>query len=366
MKIFLDATVMEQPYTGIAKATIGLYKHCINMFPHLEVIALHQSPIVEPYNYGINFHKSCSIIPPYIWRKFILKRFVERYSPYAIHFPWNGDIPSTFANTNIISTIHDVLPLEIPGHFKSLNEEINYRKRMQTDIFKSDLVITVSEYSRKKILDNFSVRQEPLVIYHGPGLQYAENVKRIIDDDYFIYVGGYDPRKGIEKLIRIYIKLRCQRKISSSLVLTGKINYYSLELKKLIDEGKQLGLIELGYVSEEKLIHLYSGAKALVYPSKYEGFGLPPLEAMSLGCPVITTKHTSIPEICGDAVIYIEPDNERDFAQGLISLEKNYDLFCQLKEKGRRQAAKFSWNKSAQVFISTLQKLKPKYMKMQE
>jgi glycosyltransferase involved in cell wall biosynthesis len=129
-------------------------------------------------------------------------------------------------------------------------------------------------------------------------------------------------------------------------------------LKRLIDEALRVKAIaELGYVPDAVLSELYAKAKALIYPSKFEGFGLPPLEAMASGCPVLTTKCTSIPEICGDAVYYTDPDDEEAFANSLINLDSDQEFRDKLARRGLKQAGKFSWDDASRVFLDELLKL---------
>ena len=118
---------------------------------------------------------------------------------------------------------------------------------------------------------------------------------------------------------------------------------------------KSLNLVEeLGYVTDSMLVSLYKGAQGLIYLSKYEGFGLPPLEAMSLGCPVITTKFTSIPEVCGNAAIYVEPENIEETAASMKNLWCNEILKNKLKPECIKQANNFSWEKTAKKFIEII------------
>jgi len=364
MKFLFDATVLQQSATGIAKATMGLYEACLLEESEIEVTAFHRRPLACSLPANIHSVQYGTYFPEFIWRKVILPKYISDHKPMIVHFPWNGNIPKKFINTIIITTLHDVLPLNIPNYFKTDIAKERYRKRVQTDIDRTDLLITDSEYSKKEIMNNFKITNEPLVLHHGPTIRKKR--ERILElnnrsGDYFLYVGGYDPRKGIEKLIKIFINLHGEKKITSKLILTGSQEYFSQEFKFLIDKGYSLKIIEeKGYVSDNVLADLYSGAKALVYPSKYEGFGLPPLEAMALGCPVITTRYTSIPEICGDAALYINPDNDNSFAEGLISLENDSNLRHELKVKGMKQAAKFSWDTSAKKFLNEIQKFKEK------
>ncbi len=356
MKIFVDGTVLEQPATGIAKSMLELYESCMELMPSLEITVLHKRPLNCNLPSKIRSKQIGSNLSDRLWRSLSLPWYVYKNKPDFIHFPWNGNVPYLFGKSKVIITIHDVLPLSIPNYFKSSKDKEEYIKRMQKSISRSDLIFTISKYSKKEIIENFSVNVDIEVIYLASTVE-----NKYLDAypypgfSYFLYVGGYDPRKGLETLLKVFIRLHKEKNLKSKLVLTGSKNYYSPSFKSLVDEGVELGVVvEKGYVTEEELSYLYSNAMALIYPSKYEGFGLPPLEAMSLGCPVVTTRFTSIPEVCGEAACYIDVDDEFDFARVLVKLENDDKLREELEKKGRIQASKFSWSSSAEIFLNKL------------
>ncbi|HAM50150.1 MAG TPA: hypothetical protein DCP92_05455 [Nitrospiraceae bacterium] len=358
MKVFLDATVMQQPATGVAKATLGLYNQCLKNMPQLQVSALHRQPLQCELPPSIESVQCGSYLSSSAWKKFYLPVCVALREVDVVHFPWNGGVPKGLSNTKVVTTLHDVLPLVIPGCFKSERDEDAYRKRVQRDIDRTDLIITISEYSKNEITRNFTVKNDLVVIPHGPTVcsandeRYSEKEHR---GNYFIYVGGYDMRKGIDKLVNTFIALHRDGRLSSKLVLCGSRNYYSAEFKRLIDKGIHQGIIEeKGYISDQELAKLLTSATALIYPSKYEGFGLPPLEAMTLGCPVITTKFTAVPEVCGDAAFYINPDDEKDFSRGILALQNDRELRLTLRAKGYIQANRFTWEAAAKRFLQSI------------
>lgn len=357
MKINIDASVLQYHVTGIAKTLLLLYESCHFLRPSMEIKALHRLPLMCKLPEYVDESTIFSNSSELFWRNLFLPAYVSKNRPDITHFPWNGNVPRFLSGTKVISTIHDVLLLEIPDYFSNNDQRKLYLKKTQDTINRSDLIVTVSEYSKKQIMKNFKVKEEPLVVYHGPTLD-NNLINKNKKSNYFLYVGGYDPRKGIEILLKVFLKLHEEKKISTKLVLTGAKNYFSDELKNLIERGLKLGIIEeKGYVSDLELINLYSNALALVYPSKYEGFGLPPLEAMNLKCPVITTKETSIPEVCGESVYYIDVDNIKSFENALISLEMDENLRNELKMKGIKQASKFSWDSSAKVFLKEIDEI---------
>jgi glycosyltransferase involved in cell wall biosynthesis len=361
MRITVDGTVFQQPITGIAKGTRALYQNSIELMQSLDVVVVHKKPLMCTFVPKIRSTQVAKAVPTILWRSLALPVYVSRLKPAFLHFPWNGFVPKHISGTRVITTLHDVLPLTMPKYFTSKKAEAAYRQRVQNDIDRSDLLLTISEFSKEEILRNFKVNAEPVVIHYAPTLDASSRLPASPEGnnhDYFLYVGGYDKRKGIESLLRVFTKLHNEGKLRSKLLLTGSRRYYSQELKRLIAEGLRIKAIsELGYVPDAVLSELYAKAKALIYPSKFEGFGLPPLEAMAAGCPVLTTKCTSIPEICGDAVYYTDPDNEEAFASSIIDLHNDQELRDKLARRGLKQAAKFSWDGASRVFLDELLKL---------
>jgi alpha-1,3-rhamnosyl/mannosyltransferase len=361
MKLAIDGTVFQQPITGIAKGTGCLYEKCTELMQSLDVIVVHHKPLTCTFGPKIRSTQLARAVPNVLWRSLVLPVYVSRLKPTFMHFPWNGFVPKHILGTRVITTLHDVLPLLIPEYFPSRKAEQAYKNRVQADIDRSDLLLTISEFSKKEILRNFNWTVEPVVIHYAPTVPTSRVLPTSSDgnnQDYFLYVGGYDKRKGIESLLRVFTKLHNEEKLRSKLLLAGSRLYYSQELKRLIDEGLRVKAIaELGYVPDAVLSELYANAKALIYPSKFEGFGLPPMEAMASGCPVLTTKCTSIPEICGDAVYYTDPDDEEAFASSIIDLHNDQELRDKLAYRGLKQAGKFSWDEASRVFLDEILKL---------
>lgn len=352
MKIDIDGSVLQHHATGIAKTLLFLYEACYRLEPSLELEVLHRLPLMSELP---EYMDSNTIFPrsnELFWRNLFLPAYILKSKPDITHFPWNGNVPRFLMGTKVVTTINDVLPIEIPMYFPNNNRRQSYLEKTQESIDRTDLIVTISKYSKEQILKNFKVENDPVVIYPGPTLNNNVTSKKKDKNNYFLYVGGYDPRKGIEILLKVFIGLHEENKLNTKLILTGAKNYYSDELKYLIDKGLKLGIIEeKGYVSDLQLINLYSNALALIYPSKYEGFGLPPLEAMNLECPVITTKCMSIPEVCGQSAYYVDVDDTKNFENALITLENDESLREKLKKDGIKQAANFSWQSSAKKFL---------------
>jgi glycosyltransferase involved in cell wall biosynthesis len=360
MKIAVDGAVFQEAGTGIPKGVRCLYENAARLTRSLDVTVVHRGPLKCTFSPRIKSAQIGVAVPNYFWRALALPAYLARVKPEFVHFvhlPWKAHVrvPRLTFGSKIVLTLHDVLPLTIPNYFASEQDELAYRKRVQNDLDRSDLVLTISKFSKKQILRNFNVDARLVVIYYAPTVEKSSEYSTPPSQsyhDYFLYVGGYDKRKGIESMLKIFIELHEHEKLQSRLLLVGSAQHYSQEVKNLLHAGQRKNAVaELGYVPDSVLANLYANAKALIYPSKFEGFGLPPVEAMALGCPVITTKCTSIPEICENAVYYIDPENEEAFRSSILDVEKSLELRDKLARKGLEQAKKFTWDNAAKTFL---------------
>jgi glycosyltransferase involved in cell wall biosynthesis len=260
-----------------------------------------------------------------------------------------------------VLTLHDVIPLALPEvHNGRGVDQRRYRARIQLSLDNADIVITDSQASKRDIVRYLEPRSEPVVIYPGvtiPSTGQQDATQSEVQDNYFIYQGGYHPRKGLPELIRVYRDLYRQKHVQHPLILVGKPNHgiaagFDRDMKVGIREG---ALVEKGYVDDDELARLMRGAIALIYPSHYEGFGLPVLEAMSVGCPVITSNCSSLPEVAADAAVYLTPGSESELADAIRKMESGDGLRRDLRERGFTQAKKFSWEISARRYLEILQ-----------
>ncbi|MGH1541618.1 MAG: glycosyltransferase family 4 protein [Arenicella sp.] len=265
--------------------------------------------------------------------------------------------------------VHDISYEFFPEFFNPLA-----RKRMQLLIpfsaRKSSHVLTVSEYSKKQIVETYGIDEEKVTVtYNGVSDQFRQ-----IDSDielektlqrfalksnpFILAVGNLQPRKNIERLIRVYCKLRQSEKITQKLVLVGKLDYRGHAIEQQINSsGMQNDIITTGYVSDDELISLYNRADFFVYPSYYEGFGLPVIEAMACGTAVITSRVSSIPEVGGEAALYIDPHSDDDLQQQILCIANDANLRSSLVEQGLIQAKKFNWETTATQTLNILEKV---------
>lgn len=292
--------------------------------------------------------------------------FEENYIPAHLkneaidiyHVPQNGIGLPSVKNCINISTIHDLIPYVMPetvgrGYLK------RFISQMPQIIQNSDVIITVSEFSKRDIMRIFDVEDERIRVTH---LAADENFKPMqkekakeiirdkygIDDNYILYLGGFSPRKNVKSILIAFSRLKDNLRKNYKILILGPSKD---EHSYLIGLSESLNIADrvyfTGYVPYEDLPFFYNASSIFVYPSLYEGFGLPPLEAMSCKVPVITSNVSSIPEVVGDAAILINPFDTEELRDAMEKVLGDEELSKQLGEKGYERAKSFSWEKTA-------------------
>lgn len=255
-----------------------------------------------------------------------------------------------FYRGKLLVTVHDVFHLAKPEFIGGMHK-ILYAKGMFSALkHKADTVLCVSHFTAKefdKLVGN--VNNNVLVVYNGVDKIWFEIKKNFKPHNkpYFLYVGNVKPHKNLISLLRAFKLI--SHSIPHDILIVGKKDGFITEDNKLNYEAQFLKerVYFTGYVNEELLHQYFLHASALVFPSLYEGFGFPPLEAMACGCPVIVSDAASLPEVCGDAALYCDPYSAEDIAKKVQLLIENKNLREQLRLKGFEQAKKFSWERCA-------------------
>jgi glycosyltransferase involved in cell wall biosynthesis len=271
--------------------------------------------------------------------------------------------------TKSIVVIHDLTFVHYPQYMQTTN--LKYMSKLVPESVKrADHIITVSENSKEEIVKYFNLPESKVSIvpnaidhrkFYPRDRTEVEEVrgKYNLPQRYIHFHGTIEPRKNVEGLLNAYAALSQDLKDEFSLVLTGGKGWKDESIYQKIDELKSSGhnVVLPGYIDGEDLPALYSGASLFVLPSFYEGFGIPPLEAMACGVPVITSDNSSLPEVVGDAAIKVKADDTKALADSIRKLLTNEALAQSFMEKGLRQAAKFSWEKSAEKLVDLLHEI---------
>ena len=219
---------------------------------------------------------------------------------------------------------------------------------------RSKKIFAVSEYTKQDILKHFKVPGSKLIVTYESSEEVKEPTGNLnmsehgIDKPYFLYVGNAYPHKNLERLTKVFSGLR-SKGLDAQLVLVGKADYFYDRLKKeSTAEGRDDSVIFYGFAEESDLSDLYKNARAYVFPSLYEGFGLPPLEAMRHGTPVVASNASCLPEILGDAATYFDPEDENKMTESMERIFTDSRLREELSKKGFEQVKKFSWRSCAE------------------
>jgi glycosyltransferase involved in cell wall biosynthesis len=275
-----------------------------------------------------------------------------------------------FAPCPVVNTIHDLSFEHLPETFKRRSSgqmRLTIRRSARTAAH----VITDCNFSRDDILRTYQlppdrVTATPLAASsHFKRVEDAAEIRRVrekygIVGDYILTVGSIQPRKNIPRLIRAYALLCREYRLEPlpKLVIAGKRGWlYEDTLKTAENSAVREQIILTGYIPEGELPALYSDARCFVYPSFFEGFGIPALEAMRCGTPTITADRTSFPEVVGDAALMVDPFDEQAISAGLLRILSDKQLRDELVAKGFKRAALFDWSKTARQTLAVYEKV---------
>lgn len=296
--------------------------------------------------------------------------------PYSLFFHKRSDVTIFFnyivppgVKGRKITFVYDMA-------FKSYPETVRYKTKhmlnigLQKSIQRADKIITISEFSKAEIIRYLGISEDKIAVmpcgvdftkYH-PNYTTDEvqavKKKYHITEDYLLYLGTLEPRKNIIRLIQAYAQLRATNAGMPKLVLAGRKGWLYESIFAIVKELQlEEDIIFTGYIEAQESPILMKGALAFLFPSMYEGFGMPPLEAMACGTPVLVSNAASLPEVVGDAGVYVDPMSVNSISKGIEILLKNEILRENLSYKGLIRAQNFTWEKSTLILENVLEDL---------
>jgi glycosyltransferase involved in cell wall biosynthesis len=299
-----------------------------------------------------------------LWFNWSVAGVLRDLSPDLFLSP-DGYLPLR-GNTKCLPIIHDLNFEHYPGDLPPRYSKW-YRKKFPLFAKKAARIATVSEFSKNDIAQRYGIAKEKIdVVYNGAAHGFRQltteqvtAVRKKITNGapYFLYIGALHPRKNLERLIRAYGEFKRKNNSQTKLVIAGA-NYWKYEaLQKAIESVPDKNeIIFTGRLPENELHELTGAALALTYVPYFEGFGIPIVEAMACDVPVLTSNVTAMPEVGGDAVLYVDPLSEEKISAALALLDKDETLRENLIEKARIQREKFSWDKSAEALWKSIEK----------
>ncbi len=302
--------------------------------------------------------------------RYVLKTYVRPLFTfenfYDLYFEPNFIPLQEIKSKKVVTTIHDFSFYLYP-QWHPKDRILYFSKYFWRNIYRSDVIITVSEFIKHQAQQFIKgYKGEILYIYNG----YDNHIFKTIDkntikkysaekflpQNFILFVGSLEPRKNLIRLLEAYKLLPENIKKEIKLVIAGFHGWKNVEAKKLLSQLKK-NVVYLGYVEDYELAFLYNLALASVYPSLYEGFGLPNIESMACGCPVITSEIPAIKEVCKDAVYYVDPYSVESIKEGLIRVIEDSQLRDTLRQKGLQHVKNFRWEISAKKHLEVFSKI---------
>ncbi|BCL35880.1 glycosyltransferase family 4 protein [Nostoc sp. MS1] len=294
--------------------------------------------------------------------------YLEKYldTPDIVHGTNHSVYP--YLSSRRVLNIYDLAFEKYPQYVDSVAK--NYKRQIQQNLQWTDLILTSSESSKKDIIEYLQV--DPKIVYVTPlasryhsdylcNVEFSALQNQInynFDKPYLLFVSTIEPRKNITNLITAFNLLKQKQAIEHNLVLIGKKGWSYKPIFTAIENSLWKNDIHhLDYLSDELVALFYAKANVFVYPSYYEGFGLPVLEAMTLGAPVVTSNTSSIPEVAGDAALLIDPNDPIQLADAILKVISDSQLRQDLIIKGKERAKLFSWERTAKETLNAYKSL---------
>lgn len=374
MKVGIVADLIDQAPSGMQNFLFRLLSSIHTVDKGNEYVLIHSR------NWDNEIYDSfANIIVPFLrpWpveivrNQLLVPRQANRLGVDLLHTTCQENVLAYRYPFKTIVTIYDLIPLLQTDFYwgrKPLKKWVLFSQLLPRAIELAQKVITISQHSKQDIMRVFGVEDEKIVVvYCGCDTSFrpisvdecAPEAKVFFDSrirgHFILYVGSFDRRKNVASLVNAYARLRGSR-IDHELVLAGGKGYEYKSIAKQVEE-LSLGdrVVFLGFVPRQHLPYLYNMADLFVFPSLYEGFGLPVLEAMACGVPVIASNRTSLPEVVGDAGILVNPENPEELVSAMSKVLGDSELGATLSRKGIERARLFSWEEAARKVIEVYQ-----------
>jgi len=365
LKIGIDIRTINKPRSGVGYYVTNLIKEFQSIDQENDYCLISNNG-----SYGAefkdhpNFHHCTTRVSNEdhiigdLWESLYLPKFLERRGVQVFHGP-AFMIPLRKGKTRTVVSIHDIVAYRKPETIP-LKYSLYMKLLIRLVSAKADKIISPSLSTKNDLIERLGVPDEKIqVIYDAASKRFAppgeprplEIKKKFgIRDRYMLFAGNLEPRKNLIRLMKAFDLASGALGDEYQLVICGKKGWLFRDILRTYEEltRDNRNIILTNYVSEDDLLKLYQCADMFVFPTLYEGFGLPPLEAMSCGVPLITSNVSSLPEIAGDAALLVDPFNTEEICAAMVKMATSEELRRSLREKGIRQAARFSWTTTAQ------------------
>jgi alpha-1,3-rhamnosyl/mannosyltransferase len=376
-RIVLDARTLRGKAGGVATYVEALVQHLPACLPNVQFIFLRHPDLKKKLSDAPNVTEwSLGWPANSLWTYFRMGRWLNaRLTANDLFHAPQRIIPKNL-NIKSVVTVHDLMQIVCPEQvFPSVFERVfvtpYWSSAMRNAIRRANRLVAVSQHTADETVRlDPSAAERVRVVRHGKSESFRPIEKReaerltdaLIPSErrFFLVLGGGYPNKNHTAAVAGFARATVDLPADIDLLVVQRQRTFPVELRKLL---RQSGIRDrvhvLRSVTNEQLVALYNRAEALVFPSRYEGFGLPVLEAMACGCPVICSDATSLPEVAGDAALFVKPNDDAEIAGAMQRLVKDKTLKSSLSERGLRQAARFDWKKTAAETVSVYREIMP-------
>lgn len=359
LRVLLDARMLIGRFSGVARVVTQLVDH-LARDPGLRVITLCGN---EPYAswsgrrdlevIGTSFSREDRAADRRLrWERTHLLRFIHQTRADLYHATWNSGVPSGCKIPSIL-TIHDLIPWTQRGQgWRGRRESRCYRRAIRSSSRRATFVTTVSEFVRQQVLETLQLPNAKVIsVPNGVDLAPPPTHAVPTCPPFVLYVGGHEPRKNVAGVFEAMRQYWDRHGFGLGLRLTGTIESITGDAAAALNKLPAEAPVEfLGHPTDEQLAREYSSATALLLLSRAEGFGLPVLEAMAHGCPVIAANRASLPEVVGDAGLLVGPDAPEETVAAIRELVTNVTRRSECSRRGLERAKAFSWSATAVSF----------------
>ena len=364
MKIAINTRfLLPRQLEGIGRYTYEVCRRLVEQHPEHEYLFLFDRPYDSKYIFSERVQAK-AVPPParhpllwYLWFEWQLPRVLRRAQADVFFSP--DGFAALSGDTPTVLTVHDLAFEEEENGVPALATAY-YQYFTPRYCAKAKQVLSVSDYTKQDLQLRYGIAADKITVC-GNGCRrgfspLSASGKAAAQADYnqgkpyFLYIGAIHPRKNVHRLIEAFSQFKSRTQAPAALLIAGRFAWKAGKVRAAYERSDWKSDIRfLGYVSDAELPRLLGGATGFVYPSLFEGFGLPILEAMQAEVPVITSRTTSMPEVAGKAALLVDPYEVPSIAHALCQLYENPNLQRQLVAKGRRQREQFTWDRTAQV-----------------